>query len=77
MKNIEVGFEYGALCDNLEKQANEQGFTFGDKKDFVEDLRHSYNMGVFHFLTNGQADSALKKVHKKVVSLLKPLKDNQ
>jgi hypothetical protein len=70
---MQVCFRYGVICDNLEKQANEQGFTFGDKKDFVEDLRHSYNMGVFHFLTDKQAEIALKKVHAKVIKYLKPL----
>lgn len=73
---MKVVFKYGPLCDNLELQANHQGFTFGDKKDFVEDLRHSYNMGCFYFLTDKQADIALKKVHKEVVSLLKPLVTN-
>ena len=70
---MNIVFKYGALCDDLEKQANEQGYTFGDEKDFVEDLRHSYNMGCFHFLTDKQTDIALKKVHSKVMSCLKPL----
>ena len=38
---MEVEFRYGILCDDLEAQANEQGYTFADKKEFVEDLRHS------------------------------------
>ena len=70
---MKVGFRYGALRDDLETQANEQGFTFGDKKEFVNDLVHSYNMGRFYFLTDKQAESSLKKVHKKVVSCLVPL----
>ena len=70
---MEVEFRYGILCDDLEAQANEQGYTFADKKEFVEDLRHSYNIGKFHFLTDKQAESALKKVHKKVMDCLKTL----
>lgn len=72
---MQIGFKYGVLCDKLEKQANEKGFTFGDKEKFVEDLRYSYNMGTFHFLTDKQAESVLKKVHSKVIKLLKPLKE--
>ena len=31
-----VEFHHGALCDSYEKQANAQGFTFGDKAKWVE-----------------------------------------
>ena len=31
-----VEFYHGAFCDTYEKQANRQGYTFGDKADFVE-----------------------------------------
>ena len=68
-----IEFRYGALCDDLEVQANRQGFTFGDKKEFVDSLRFAYNVGKFHFLTDKEAESALKKVHKKVLGCLKPL----
>lgn len=71
---MQVGFSYGLLCDELEKQANEQGFTFGDDIEFVENLRKAYNMGCFYFLTDKQKDIAIKKVHKEVVERLKPLK---
>lgn len=69
----EIGFSYGALCDGLEEQANKQGFTFGDKIEFVESLRKAYNMGCFYFLTPKQQDVALNKVHKEVIKRLKPL----
>ena len=36
----------------------------------------SYNMEYLYFLTDKQADIALKKVHKEVVSLLKVFKTN-
>ena len=36
---MEIGFHHGALCKDYETQANEQGFTFGDKKDFVQKNR--------------------------------------
>lgn len=71
---MEVGFSYGLLCDELEKQANKQGFTFGDNIEFVESLRKAYNMGCFYFLTESQKDMAIKKVHKEIVKYLKPMK---
>lgn len=70
----EVGFAYGALCDDLETQANEQGYTLGDKAEVLEKLRFSVNMVRIHELvTDSQADSVYKKLQKKVVSALKPL----
>ena len=35
---MEIGFRYGLLCDDLEKQANEQGFTLGEKAELMEKL---------------------------------------
>lgn len=40
----EVGFSYGALFDDLETQAKEQGYTLGDKAEKLEKLRFSVNM---------------------------------
>lgn len=72
--NKEVGFSYGALYDDLETQAKEQGYTLGDKAEKLEKLRFSVNMVyVQGLVTNSQADSIYKKLHKKVVSALKPL----
>ena len=70
----EVGFAYGALCDDLETQAKEQGYTLGNKAETLEKLRFSVNMVRIHGLvTDSQADSMYKKLQKKVVSALKPL----
>lgn len=73
---MEIGFSYGVLCDGLEEQANEKGFTFGDDIEFVESLRKAYNMGCFYFLADKQKEMAIKKVHKEVVRRLKPLKND-
>lgn len=35
---MEIGFHHGALCDSYEKQANEQGFTLGDKAELFEKI---------------------------------------
>ena len=71
---MEVGFAYGALCDDLETQANKQGFTLGEKAEMLEELRHSYLMLVMNdCITDSQKGKILQKIQKKVVKSLKPL----
>ena len=71
---MEVGFYHGILSDSYEKQANEQGFTLGDKAELLEKLRHSYNMLRMHdCITDSQADEIVQKIQKKIVKALKPL----
>lgn len=73
----EIGFRYGMLCDDLEKQANAQGYTFGDNIDFVEELRLSANVvRINRLLTDNQADSMYQKLHKKIIKRLKSLNLN-
>lgn len=75
MKYMEVGFYHGALSDSYEKQANEQGFTLGDKVGLFEDVKHSYNMLRLHgYLTDSQADVVCQKIQKSLVKSLKKLK---
>ena len=70
-KEIEIG--YGALCEPIEEQLNKQGFTLGKEGEFIEKLHDAYLMLVFHLLTDSQQDSILKKLHKKVMSKIKPI----
>ncbi len=71
---MEVGFRHGALCDSYEKQANEQGFTLGDKAELFDKIRHSYNMLRIHgYLTDSQADMVCKKIQKNLVKSMKKL----
>ena len=69
----QVKFNYGLLSDEMEKQANEQGFTFGEKIEFAESLKKSFNMASIHLLTEKQSESALKKMHSKMIKMLKPI----
>lgn len=72
---MEVCFHYGVLCDPLEKQANDQGFTLGDDKEYLEDLERCMLMCWLHGLaTDSQKYEMMKKMQKKVVKALKPLK---
>lgn len=75
---MEVGFNHGALCDSYEKQANEQGFTLGDKAELFDKVAYSYNLLRIHgYLTDSQADSVCEKIQKQLVKNLKPLENKE
>lgn len=68
---MEVGFRHGALCGSYEKQANEQGFTLGEKEELFDKIGFSYNLLRIHgYLTDGQADMVCKKIQKNLVKNL-------
>lgn len=70
----EVGFYHGALADSYEKQANQQGYTLGDKAELFEKLGDAYTMLLIHgLLTDSQADRILAKLSKKLGASLKLL----
>ena len=69
----EIGFFFFLFYDDLETQANKQGYTLGDQSELMEKLRFSANMVRMHGLvTDSQADGIYKKLQKKVVKALKP-----
>ena len=71
----EIGFHHGALADSYEKQANEQGFTLGDKAELFDKIAFSYNMLRIHgYLTDSQADSVCQKIQKNLVKSVKSVK---
>ena len=75
---MEVGFRHGALCDSYEKQANEQGFTLGDKAELFDKVAYSYNLlRIRGYLTDSQADMICKKIQKQLVKNLKPLENKE
>ena len=70
----QIGFRHGALADSYEKQANEQGFTLGDKAETFDKIARSYNMLRIHgYLTDKQADCVCQKIQKNLVKSVKPL----
>jgi len=72
----QIGFGYGALCDSLEKQANEQGYTLGAKAEHFEKIKEAILKLTFaKVLTDSQIDMAYQKLHKQVVKALKPMED--
>ena len=73
MSKKEIGISYGALYGSIEDQLNKQGFTLGKEREFMEKLHNAYLMLAFHLLTDSQQDSILKKLHRKVISKIKPI----
>ena len=72
----EVIFHYGAVSEPLERQANEQGFTLGDKRKLLEDLNRCMLMCWIHGLsTDSQHNAMMNKLQKKVMKALKPLNE--
>ena len=65
---MEIGFHHGALCDDYEKQANEQGFTLGDKREFIQNMSFGLIASHIHgILTDSEYDNALRRFNKYIV----------
>lgn len=70
----EVGFYHSAFAESYEKQANEQGYTLGQKAEEFDKIAFAYNMLRIHgYFTDKQEESICKKIQKNLVSCLKPL----
>lgn len=68
-----VEFHHGALSDDYEKQANEQGFTFGEDAEWVEKVGFGLVCAHIHgCITDSEYDRILQKFQKKI--LIKRLK---
>lgn len=75
---MEVGFWHGALSDSYEKQANEQGFTLGDKAQMFDEIKSAYDTLMYYkLLTDSQANSVCNKIQKQLVKSLKKLKETE
>jgi hypothetical protein len=67
----EVKFSYGALAPKLEEQANEQGYTLGDKSKSFEKSKESILWLTFrNILTESQKNNAFARLHKQVMKQL-------
>lgn len=70
---MDIEFRHGALSDTYEKQANQQGFTFGDKAEWVQ--RVGFGLVCAHIhgcITDAEYDKILQRFQKKI--LIKNLK---
>lgn len=70
--NKQIGFHHGALCDDYEKQANEQGYTLGKYAETAKKLGFGLVINHVHgILTDSMYDKALQKLQKEIVKHLK------
>ena len=72
-----VEFYHGALADDYEKQANEQGFTLGEYAEFAQNVGFGLVAAHIHgVITDSEYDKILQRFQKKIlVKNLKPWKD--
>ena len=73
----EIGFHHGALADPYEKQANDQGYTFGDNADWVQKVGFGLVAAYIHgCITDAEYDKILRRFQTKIlVKNIKPLKE--
>lgn len=70
----EIGFYHGVLSDSYEEQANEQGYTLGDKAELFDKIKFSYNVLRVHgLLTDAESDRVVQRIQKKLVKTVKRL----
>lgn len=72
MNNLRFG--YGPMMPKLEEQANEQGYTLGNKGEQLESIKFAINMVGFHVATETQVNQMFAKLNKKVLAALKEIK---
>lgn len=64
-----VEFYHGAFSDTYEEQANRQGYTFGDKADFVEKVGFGIVVAHIHgCITDSEYDKILRRFQTKIIT---------
>ena len=68
-------FKHGAIAKPYEKQANDQGYTFGENADFVEKIGFGIIAGHINgIITDSEYNKILKRFGDKLLAqYLKPL----
>ena len=71
-----VEFHHGALADTYEEQARAQGFTFGKKAEWVQEVGFGLVCAHIHgCITDGEYDKILRRFQQKILlENLKPYK---
>ena len=74
----QVTFGYGILCDPLEEQANQQGFTLGKIAYRLDIVRESINhLRIHDLLTYSEMEKIHQRLHKLVIESLQPMEDEK
>ena len=70
---MNIEFRHGALSDTYEKQANQQGFTLGDKAEWVQKVGFGLVCAHIHgCITDAEYSKILQRFQKNI--LIKNLK---
>jgi hypothetical protein len=76
---MDIEFRHGALADTYEKQANKQGFTLGDRAEWIQ--RVGFGLVCAHIhgcITDAEYDKILQRFQKKIlVKNLKRIKESE
>lgn len=74
-----VEFHHGALADSYEKQANLQGFTFGDKAEWIEKVGFGLCCAHIHgCIADCEYNKILRRFQSRIlIKNLKPLTENK
>lgn len=63
-----IEFHHGALADSYEAQANAQGYTFGDRAKFVEDMGSSLlQLWFYDCVTDSECKKILRRFQENVL----------
>lgn len=73
-----IEFHHGALSDTYEEQANKQGFTFGDKAEWIQNIGFGLTCAYIHgCMTDSEHTKIIRRFQQKVLlKNLKRLKDD-
>lgn len=66
-------FCFGALSDSLEIQANSQGYTLGEHKEFQEIADSLLLCYENKIITDKEYNKALERLHKKIIKKVKKI----
>lgn len=73
-----IGFHFGALASPFEEQANEQGYTLGDKAEYYEKMFFGLTAAWFDgVMTDGEHTKALQRLVKRLAKAVKPIKGDK
>ena len=70
----QISINYGVISAPIEEQLNEQGFTLGKHAEIVEKMACGLILNHVHgILTDSVYDRALQRLHKHIISQIKPM----
>lgn len=73
-----ITFRHGLIDKDYEAQANEQGFTLGDKADAMQELKASlYRLRLNNCVSDTEMKSITRRLNHEVVESIEPLRKEE